>query len=166
MPTRRDLKVAALTALAVLAASYTFVAHAAPPATPTPAAPTPAGAAQAVMRSRIFDSPKIMPEQTKTGERREVFDAPTPTLARFASHITTLNPGEAPHPAHKHPEEELMIVKEGTLEVTLNGQASRVEAGGMIFCASNEMHGLRNVGTTPATYYVVKWFPHDLAKAK
>ena len=118
------------------------------------------------MRSRVFDWNQLKPEASKTGERREVFDAPTATLERFASHITTLNPGQAPHPAHKHPEEELMIVRQGTLEVTLNGQATRVESGGMIFCASNEMHGLRNVGTTPAIYYVVKWFPHDLGKPK
>ena len=116
------------------------------------------------MRSRVFDWNQLKPEASKTGDRREVFDAPTATLDRLASHVTTLNPGQAPHPAHKHPEEELMIVRQGTLEVTLNGQATRVETGGMIFCASNEMHGLRNVGTTPAVYYVVKWFPHDLGK--
>jgi quercetin dioxygenase-like cupin family protein len=118
------------------------------------------------MHSRVFDWAQLKPEASKTGERREVFDAPTATLERLASHVTTLNPGQAPHPAHKHPEEELMIVRQGTLEVTLNGQATRVETGGMIFCASNEMHGLRNVGTTPAIYYVVKWFPRDLGKAK
>jgi quercetin dioxygenase-like cupin family protein len=118
------------------------------------------------MRSRVFDWTQLKPEASKTGERREVFDAPTATLERLASHVTTLNPGQAPHPAHKHPEEELMIVRQGTLEVTLNGQTTRVETGGMIFCASNEMHGLRNVGTTPAIYYVIKWFPRDLGKPK
>ena len=110
------------------------------------------------MHSHVFDSVSIKAEPTKTGARREVFDAPTATLERFASHITTLNPGEAPHAAHRHPEEELMIVKEGTLEVMLEGKPTRAEAGGMIFCASNELHGIRNVGKTPATYYVVKWY--------
>jgi quercetin dioxygenase-like cupin family protein len=155
MLTRRDLVIAALATGASLAVFITMNVGA---RAQTPAKP--------LMRSRVFDSPRIKPEATKVGERREVFDAPTATLERFASHITTLNAGQAPHPAHKHPEEELMILKEGTLEVTLNGQPTRVEAGGMIFCASNEMHGLRNVGTTKATYYVVKWFPHDLSKAK
>jgi len=117
-----------------------------------------------IMRSRVFDSVHIKPEITKAGERRAVFDAPTATLERFESHVTTLNPGQSLHPPHKHVEEELMIVREGTLEATLNGQATRVEVGGMIFCASGELHGLKNVGTTRATYYVIKWFPHDLPK--
>ena len=148
MPNYRYLLVAALAAGAGAAAS---------PSPPTRHRKT-------IMRSHVYDSVHIKAEPTKTGERREVFDAPTATLERFASHITTLNPGEAPHPAHRHPEEELMIVKEGTLEVMLNGQPTRAEAGGMIFCASNELHGIRNVGTTRATYYVVKWYPHDMPK--
>ena len=118
-----------------------------------------------LMRSRVFDSIRIKPEITKAGERRAVFDAPTATLERFESHVTSLNPGQSLHPPHRHVEEEMMIVREGTLEATLNGQPTRVEVGGMIFCASGEMHGLKNVGTTRATYYVLKWFPHDLPKA-
>jgi len=145
MITRRDLLVAALAVVATLAS--VAVAETQP---------------RPVMRSRVFAWTSLKPEPTKAGERREVFDAPTATLQRFASHVTTLEPGQALHPAHKHPEEELMIVKEGTVEAVLNGQATRVDAGGFIFCASNEMHGLRNVGTTRATYYVVKWYPHDL----
>ncbi len=46
----------------------------------------------------------------------------------------------------------------------MNGVTNRVEAGGIIFCASNEMHGMRNIGTNRATYYVFKWYPHDLGK--
>ena len=149
MLTRREIVIAAIAAGTTLAT----VAAAQSPS-------------KAVMRSRVFDSIRIKPETTKAGQRREVFDAPTVTLERFASHITTLNPGQAPHPAHRHPEEELMIVREGSVEVMLNGQPTHVDTGGMIFCASNEMHGIRNPGTVPATYYVVKWFPHDLPRTK
>jgi quercetin dioxygenase-like cupin family protein len=143
-------------ALAVAAVSSAVTLGAVALAQPSPA-PS--------MRSRVFDSVHIKPETTKAGERRAVFDAPTATLERFESHVTSLNPGQALHPAHKHVEEELMIVREGTIEATLNGQPTRVEAGGMIFCASGEMHGLKNIGTTRATYYVIKWFPHDLPRA-
>ncbi|HEY4984389.1 MAG TPA: cupin domain-containing protein [Verrucomicrobiae bacterium] len=123
-------------------------------------------AAKSVMHSSVLNWRDMKVATTTAGERRQVFDAPTTTLAQFECHITTLNPGEAPHAGHKHPEEEMMIVKEGTLEAVQNDQTNRVEAGGIIFEASNEYHGVRNIGTNRATYFVLKWFPHDLAKAK
>ena len=98
------------------------------------------------------------------GTFRDVFDLPTATLDRFSCHVTTLNPGKEPHPAHRHPEEELIIIKEGTLEVFQNGVTNQVIAGGMIFCASNELHGWRNSSTNPVTYYVIHVYPHDLPK--
>ena len=118
-----------------------------------------------VMHSSVFNWADLKPVPTKTGERRAVFDAPTPTLANFECHITTLNPGEVPHLPHRHPDEELMIIKEGTLEAMQNGRTNRVDAGGIIFEASNERHGLRNCGTNQAVYYVIKVYPHDLARS-
>ena len=103
---------------------------------------------------------------SKTGAVRAVFDSPTPALAGFECHITTLNPGESPHAPHRHPEEELMVIKEGTLAALQGDRTNIVTAGGIIFEASNELHGLRNIGTNAATYYVFKFSPHDLAVAK
>jgi XRE family transcriptional regulator, regulator of sulfur utilization len=122
-------------------------------------------AAKPVMRSGVFNWTDLKVSPTKQGERRSVFDAPTATLERLECHVTTLNPGEAPHASHHHPEEELMFVKEGAVQSVQNGDmTNRVEAGGIIFCASNEEHGLRNIGTNRATYYVLKIYPRDLVK--
>ncbi len=117
-----------------------------------------------VMHSCVFNWADLKPKPTKVGESRAVFDAPTPALAEFECHITTLNPGEAPHPPHQHAAEELMIIKEGTLEALQGDKTNIVTSGGIIFEASNELHGLRNIGTNPATYYVFKIAPHDLGK--
>jgi len=117
-----------------------------------------------VMHSCVFNWADLKSTPTPQGARRSVFDAPTPALADFECHITTLKPGESPHPPHHHPDEELMIIKEGTLEALQAGRTNRVTAGGIIFEASNEEHGLRNVGTNDATYYVFRFSPHDLAK--
>jgi quercetin dioxygenase-like cupin family protein len=121
-------------------------------------------AAKPVMRSCVFNWAALKPAPTKMGERRAVFDAPTPTLANLECHITTLNPGESPHPPHRHADEELMIVQAGTLAAMQGDRTNTVEAGGIIFEASNELHGLRNIGTNAATYFVVKFAPHDLVK--
>ncbi len=96
---------------------------------------------------------------------RNAFDSPTLTLDGYSCHITTLNPGKEPHPPHQHPEEELLVIKEGTLEVMQMGVTNQVSAGGMVFCASNELHGWRNTSSAPVTYYVIKMYPHDLKTA-
>jgi quercetin dioxygenase-like cupin family protein len=117
-----------------------------------------------VMHSSVFNWADLKAKPTKVGESRSVFDAPTPALADLECHITTLNPGESPHPPHQHAAEELMIIREGTVEALQGDKTNLVTAGGIIFEASNELHGLRNIGTNRATYFVVKFAPRDLAK--
>jgi XRE family transcriptional regulator, regulator of sulfur utilization len=129
-------------------------------ATASPAA----GAVKPPMQSRIFQWSDLPPQPTGIGVLRNVFDAPTATLENLSCHVTTLDPGKEPHPAHRHPEEELLVIKDGTLEVVQNGVTNQVGAGGMVFCASNELHGWRNSSTNPVTYYVIHVTPRDLAK--
>jgi len=112
---------------------------------------------KSVTRSLVIDWDKLAVKPTKTGERRELFDAPTITLNNFEGHVTTIRPGEVPHPPHRHPDEEMILIKEGTLEVTINGEMQRASAGSIFFYASNDLHGMRNVGSTPATYYVFRF---------
>jgi quercetin dioxygenase-like cupin family protein len=119
-----------------------------------------------LMPSSVFDWNTVEAKPNKTGARRDFFDSPTTTLDRFECHVTTINPGEAPHAPHQHPEEELIIVKEGTIEAMQNGVITRAGPGSLIFEASNDLHGLRNVGTTPATYHVIKWVTPATPKPK
>jgi quercetin dioxygenase-like cupin family protein len=105
----------------------------------------------------VYDWNKTPVTKTAIGGVRQFFRGPTKTLEELEVHVTTLNAGEASHPPHKHPNEELVIVKEGTVEALVNGQWERLGAGSVIFNASNEWHGLRNVGSGPATYHVINW---------
>jgi quercetin dioxygenase-like cupin family protein len=114
-------------------------------------------AQKAVQRSTVFDWTTLEAKTTQTGARRDVMRAPTPTLDELEMHITTLNVGQVSHPPHQHPEEELLIVKEGTVETLQNGKASRLGPGSIIFHSSNDLHNIRNIGTTPATYHVIQW---------
>jgi quercetin dioxygenase-like cupin family protein len=120
-----------------------------------------------VLGSAAFDWDSLPVQTTKVGATRKFFDRPTATLDQLEIHATTLNPGEAPHPPHQHPDEELIIIKEGTVEALVNGQMKRVGPGSVIFQASNQLHGLRNVGAGQATYHVIRWnSPGMLKKAK
>jgi len=95
---------------------------------------------------------------TKTGTRRVVFDAPTATLDRFHCHVSTLNPDQDTGAPHRHPQEELVILKSGSVEVNINGKIQRAETGAMIFYSANELENMRNVGSVPATYYVIQYY--------
>jgi quercetin dioxygenase-like cupin family protein len=137
--TRRDVLVAAITAAACWG-GYGL-----------------ASAAKPVLSSTVFDWNGLEAQPTKTGSVRHVVQAPTATLDELEMHVTTLNPGVASHAPHRHPDEELIIIREGTVESLVNGQQRRVGPGSVIFQASNQEHGIRNVGDTPAVYHVIRW---------
>jgi XRE family transcriptional regulator, regulator of sulfur utilization len=132
-------------AVAVLAVSGTLCAVAA------------VEAAKPVIGESAWSWNDLVAQKTAIGETRAIVKGPTATLDELEMHITTLNPGMASHPPHKHPNEELVIVDSGTVEALVNGEWKRLGPGSVILNASNVLHGLRNVGTTPAQYHVINW---------
>ena len=119
-----------------------------------------------VMGSSAFDWTAMPVKKTPIGETRKFFRAPTATLDELECHVTTLNSGELAHPPHQHPDEELIIIKEGFVEALVNGEMKRVGPGSVIFQAANQMHSIRNIGETPATYHVIKWNSPGMLKKK
>jgi len=110
-----------------------------------------------VMGSVAAEWNDIPVKQEEVRAVRQFFRAPTATLNELELHVTTLPAGATSHAPHQHPNEELVIVKEGTVEVLVDGQLKRVGPGSVVFNASNQMHSLRNVGDGPATYHVINW---------
>src|SRR5258708_12818105 len=119
--TRRDLIVALITASLTLGAAAARAAR------------------SAVLSSQVFDWNAMTAKPNKTGAVRTVVQAPTATLDELEIHITTLRPGETPHPPHKHPDEELLVVKEGTVESLVNGELTRIWPGSTISHTPNHL---------------------------
>jgi XRE family transcriptional regulator, regulator of sulfur utilization len=114
----------------------------------------------AILGPATFDWNNMKAVATPTGEVRSLYRGPTATLAELEMHVTTLNPGTTSHPPHHHVNEELVIIREGTVETLSNGQWVRLGPGSLIFNASDSLHGLRNVGPTAAVYHVINWSAH------
>jgi XRE family transcriptional regulator, regulator of sulfur utilization len=108
-------------------------------------------------KSTVFEWTDADAKPNAWGKVRQVVRTPTPTLDELEIHISTLDPGKSPHAPHQHGHEELLIIKEGTLETFQSGTTRRIGPGGIIFQASNELHNVTNVGSAPATYYVIGW---------
>jgi XRE family transcriptional regulator, regulator of sulfur utilization len=72
---------------------------------------------QPVQGSAVFNWNSTPAKPTEIGSVRLLFKGPTATLDSLDIHVTTIDSGKAPHAPHKHLNEELVIIKEGTLEV-------------------------------------------------
>lgn len=123
-----------------------------------------------VMGTSFFGWNELEEEQTGFGTVRDYVRAPTSTLLDLGIRAVTIEPGESPHPPRPHArsQEELIIVKEGTLEVELRdvirGTVDRVDEprkelgpGSMLFLAPNQWHALRNSSEQTVTIYTIDW---------
>jgi len=87
---------------------------------------------------------------------RPVFAGTTHEGCRVGLHETDLLPGGSPHPPHHHVHEEVFLIREGMLAVTIGGRTSNLGPGSVAYVASNEEHGIRNVGGCHAQYFVLE----------
>jgi mannose-6-phosphate isomerase-like protein (cupin superfamily) len=86
---------------------------------------------------------------------RSIFEGGTRTGFPLELHESDLAPGGMPHPPHRHVHEEMFLIREGTLEVTMAGRSTSLGPGSVAFVASGVEHGIRNVGTSHAQYFVL-----------
>lgn len=85
------------------------------------------------------------------------YNGPTDQLTGLCAGMAVLEPGASPHPPHRHPEEEFMIVAAGTGEINCGGKLTQVGPGDIMYCAGEVLHGITNTGPVPLTFYWSKW---------
>lgn len=85
------------------------------------------------------------------------FNGSTDQLSGVSAGRVVLEPGAVPHDPHRHPEEEFMIVATGTGEIVCGETTTPVGPGSMMYSAGNVLHGIRNTGSEPMTFYWSKW---------
>jgi quercetin dioxygenase-like cupin family protein len=123
--------------------------------------------AEAQNISSSDDTPTLLHSELFTYDKLPVHTAPNGMTSRavvhgtlatgefIEVHETTLPAGEMPHPPHRHTHSELLLIRDGELQVDSDGQRGIVHAGDVVFTASAVLHSLKNVGTGPASYFVV-----------
>ena len=106
-----------------------------------------------------------LPVKSSNGaEIRPVLKGKLATGEGLEVHETTLPPGAMPHAPHHHAHSEMWLIREGTVQLTTNGTSHVIGPGSVGFVHSNDEHSIKNVGTTPATYFVVAVGPGVDAK--
>ncbi len=110
--------------------------------------------ATGALPSKVYHFQSLTAQAEGPNQFRPIFDGATHNGFHIELHATDLAPGAMPHPPHHHVHEEIFLIREGTLLVTIAGRESTLEAGDVAYIASGDEHGIRNTGTTHAQYFV------------
>ncbi len=108
-----------------------------------------------VLPSAMFPFEKLTPRTSNSATIRNVLKGKLATGESLEVHETTLSPGGTPHPPHRHLHSEMWLIREGTVELTVEGKSTQMGPGSVGFVRSNEEHAIKNIGAQPATYFVV-----------
>jgi quercetin dioxygenase-like cupin family protein len=94
------------------------------------------------------------------GGRRDIMRQPTSVLKELEMHTTQLKEGLPSHSSHTHPDEEIILVRFGRVEESVNGLPFQCGPGSVIFLTNDDDHGIRNVGEGPCEYYAIRWLTY------
>jgi mannose-6-phosphate isomerase-like protein (cupin superfamily) len=117
------------------------------------ASPTPA--AKPRLASNAYPFEDLKEEKSGGNSFWPILNGTTWAGCPIEVHETRLAPGGSPHAPHLHAHEEMFLVREGTVEVTIAGRATRLGPGSAAYVASNDQHGIKNAGTDEALYFVL-----------
>lgn len=109
------------------------------------------------LHDEVVEAGKAKLTREAFGDLRVFFEGPTSQLKSMTAGSLLLKAGMEPHPPHQHPEEEIMIVTSGSGEILVGGKKVKVGPGSMMFCESNQLHGVKNTGSEPLLFYYCKW---------
>jgi (S)-ureidoglycine aminohydrolase len=104
-----------------------------------------------------------------TSQQRVILEGSSTDFRHIKIHATTLPAHQAPHPGHRHDDEELILIKEGELTVTIEGKTKTLGAGSVALMMPSDEHAFENKGNLPATYYVMRYesnLPADLERGR
>ena len=112
--------------------------------------------ASILSRSEVFNLDELYVRTMPNGGKSwGVLHGKLVTGEAVAVHESTQPAGLPPNPAHSISHSEFIFIREGTMEFQFDGKSERVNAGGVVFVAPGTVHAGRNVGTGPATYFVI-----------
>ena len=102
-----------------------------------------------------FDDAKVRPGNW--GELRSYFTGETLGTKNVLTAVAVVKPGEAPHRAHRHADEEYLVIAEGSGTWSLEGKEFPAKQGDILYAEPWVYHGLKNTGTKPLTFVVVRY---------
>jgi len=102
-----------------------------------------------------FDEAKI--QQADWGEMRRYFTGETSGTKDVLTAVAIVKPGKSVHRAHRHAEEEYLVLVQGSGKWSLDGKESPAKRGDILYAEPWVYHGLTNTGTETLIFVVVRF---------
>jgi mannose-6-phosphate isomerase-like protein (cupin superfamily) len=96
------------------------------------------------------------PEQFSGRAGHSFFHGMLPTEIGCEAHVSYLAVGAQHEPEEKHTHSEIWLVREGKVELRLNGESHMLAVGDVGIAVAGTMHWVRNAGDTVASYFVLE----------
>ncbi len=110
-----------------------------------------------VLKSKIVRWTEASPIKGDWGEMRTYYKGETSGTRDVFAAVAVVEPGKAVHRAHRHVEEEYLIINEGSGVWHLDGKESPARKGDMLYVEPWVFHGLTNTGDKPLVFTVIKF---------
>ena len=107
-------------------------------------------------RSHVFRLADLPVRKNPNGsESWNVIHGRLPTGEQVSLHVSMQPAGTVPNAAHRIEHSEIICLREGALEFQHDEVTEQAAAGDVLFVAKGTMHGVRNMGTGRAAYFVL-----------
>ena len=95
-------------------------------------------------------------------EDRTILEGPTRDFSNLSVHAITLFANQPAQHGQKLDEEQLIIVKEGELTLTLNEKKKTLGTGSVALIMPGDLHRFENKTNVPLTYYVMQYTSNEM----
>jgi len=109
------------------------------------------------LKSGIVSFEDAKANQADWGEMRRYFTGETAGTKDVLTAVAVVKPGKAVHRAHRHAEEEYLILVEGSGTWSLDGKESPAKRGDILYAEPWVYHGLTNTGPEQLVFAVVRF---------
>lgn len=95
-------------------------------------------------------------------ENRTIMEGPTRDFSNLAVHAVTLFANQPSQHSQTLDEEQLIIIKEGELTLTLNEKKKTLGPGSVALVMPGDLHRFENKTNVPLTYYVMQYTSNEM----
>ena len=122
------------------------------------------------LAARVYRWDSLAAKKQNRWTSRPIIEGSTSSLSWFEATAIILEAGKAAPPSSVYYDvEEILIIKEGQLNITINGASKKMGTGSVALIMPRMVHGISNAGNTRATYYMLKYKgkqPMDIERGK